>query len=184
VEIKISAKQILKVLYVLSWIIFIGLCIEAGGLLFNSLFAMYVNPLAANNFWNGIDLSNLYAFDKGHFFAETMIMFIMATMKAIMFYLIVKILHDKKLNLVQPFNKEVGRFIFNLSYLALGIGIFSYWGTKRTVWYSKQGVEMPSIESLHLSGADVWLFMCVVLYVIAQIFKKGIQIQTENELTI
>lgn len=183
-EININAKQILKVLYVLSWVIFIGLCIEAGGFIFNSLFAMFINPLAANNFWNGIDLSNLYAFDKGHFFVVTMFMFIVTTMKAIMFYLIVKILHDKKLNLVQPFNKEVGRFIFNVSYLALGIGIFSYWGAKHTEWYTKQGVEMPSIESIRLSGADVWLFMCVVLFVIAQIFKRGIEIQTENELTI
>lgn len=183
-EIKISAKQILKVLYVLSWIIFIGLCIEAGGFLFNSLFTMYINPIAANNFWDGIDLSDLYNYDKGHFFAETMIMFIVATMKAILFYLIVKILHDKKLNMVQPFNKEVGRFIFNVSYLVLGIGIFSYWGAKHTEWYTKQGIEMPGIESLHIGGADVWLFMSVVLFVIAQIFKRGIEIQTENELTI
>jgi hypothetical protein len=183
-EIKISAKQILKVLYVLSWIIFLGLCIEAGGFLFNSVFAMHVNPLAANNFWNGIDLSSLYTFDKGYFFVLTMIMFIVAFMKALMFYLIVKILHDKKLNMLQPFNKEVGRFIFNMSYLVLGIAIFSYWGAKHSEWFVKQGVTMPTLETLHLSGADVWLFMCVVFFVIAQIFKRGIEIQTENDLTI
>jgi hypothetical protein len=37
---------------------------------------------------------------------------------------------------------------------------------------------------LNLSGADVWLFMGVTLYVIAQIFKKGIELQTESELTV
>jgi hypothetical protein len=30
----------------------------------------------------------------------------------------------------------------------------------------------------------VWLFMSVTLFVIAQIFKRGIEIQTENELTV
>lgn len=43
---------------------------------------------------------------------------------------------------------------------------------------------MPDIQSLNLDGSDVWLFMGLILLVIAQIFKKGIEIQTENELTI
>ena len=43
---------------------------------------------------------------------------------------------------------------------------------------------MPGIQYLGLGGADVWLFMCVTLYVIAQIFKRGIEIQSENELTV
>ena len=43
---------------------------------------------------------------------------------------------------------------------------------------------MPDIADLNLDGADIWLFMGVVLLVIAQIFKKGVEMQTENELTI
>jgi hypothetical protein len=43
---------------------------------------------------------------------------------------------------------------------------------------------MPDIENMRLGGADVWLFMGVTLFVIAQIFKRGIEIQTENDLTI
>jgi hypothetical protein len=35
-----------------------------------------------------------------------------------------------------------------------------------------------------MAGADVWLFMGVTLFVIAQIFRRGIEIQTENELTV
>lgn len=84
----------------------------------------------------------------------------------------------------QPFNRDVVRFIFNVSYLALGIGLFSWWGVKYTAWFVKQGVEMPDIQYLRLGGADVWLFMGVTLFVIAQIFKRGIEIQTENELTV
>ena len=84
----------------------------------------------------------------------------------------------------QPFGSEMGRFIINLSYLAFGIGVFSWWGVKYSEWFVEQGVQMPDIHYLRLGGADVWLFMSVILFVIAQIFKRGIEIQSENELTV
>jgi hypothetical protein len=183
-EIKISTTQMLKILYVLSWIIFIGVCIEAGGILFNAFFTLVLNPAGARNFWMEVDLSSLYEFDRGHFFAETMLISIPAVMKAVIFYLIVKILHDKKLNLSQPFNHEVRRFISNISYLSLGIGLCSYYGVNYTEWLVNKGVNMPDIQHLRLGGADVWLFMGVILLIIAQIFKRGIEIQEENELTV
>jgi len=183
-EIKISTAQILKILYVLSWIIFVGLCIEAGGFIFNAFFTSVINPIDARHFWQQVDLSGLYNYDHGYFFVVTFIMIVVAVMRALLFYLIVKILHDKKLNMAQPFTKETGKFIFNVAYLSLGIGIFSWWGSKYSEWFISKGVKMPDIQYLRLGGADVWLFMSVTLFVIAQIFKRGIEIQTENELTI
>lgn len=41
---------------------------------------------------------------------------------------------------------------------------------------------LPSFE--HIAGADDWLFMAVILYVIVQIVKRGIEIKNENNLTI
>jgi len=183
-EIKITTKQLLNVLHVLSWIIFIGLCIEAGGILFNAFFTLVINPIAAKNFWGEIDLSSLLNFDKGYFIIQTLLMSIVAILKAILFYLIVKILYDKKLNPTQPFNIEMKRFISNMSYLTIGISIFSYWGAKHIKWFVAEGLNMPDAQQLNLGGADVWLFMGITLLVIAQIFKRGIEIQTENELTI
>ena len=66
-EIKINTQQILKFLNILSWIIFIGLCIDAGGIFFNAIFIHFVNSNAAEQSWKGVDLSNLYNFDIGHF---------------------------------------------------------------------------------------------------------------------
>jgi hypothetical protein len=179
-EFKISTTQMLKILHVLSWILFIGVCIEAGSFIFNAFFTLLINPNNASYF----NLSDLYKYDAGYFFVVLLIMSIAGVMKAFMFYLIVKILHGKKLNMSQPFNKEMGRFIFNVSYLALGIGLFSYWGVNYAKWLVNQGVKMPDIQYLRLGGADVWIFMGVILLVIAQIFKRGIEIQSENELTI
>lgn len=181
---KSRTTQVLKVLYVLSWIIFIGVCIEAGGSIFSAFYTLVINSFNARTFWVGNDLSGLYEYGREYFFTETMLISITAVLKACIFYLIIKILHDKKLNMSQPFNTEVGRFIFRTSFLALLIGLFTWVGVQYTEWLIQQGVKMPEIHYLRLGGADVWLFMGVILFVIAQIFKRGIEIQTENELTV
>ncbi|MES2651984.1 MAG: hypothetical protein V4663_09595 [Bacteroidota bacterium] len=182
-EIKISTKSILNFLYVLAWIIFVGICIEVCGLLFNTFFIIGHNPLGPNAIWEGADLSSLYAYDMGYFLVETLLTIIPAILKALMFYLIVKILHSR-LDITKLFSETVRRFIVNLAYLSLGIGLFSFWGVNYTQWLVKQGVKMPDLQQLHLAGADVWLFMAVTLFVISQIFKRGIEIQDEHELTV
>lgn len=183
-EIKISTQQILKVLYLISWILFIGICVEAGGYVFNAIYTLFINPVGAAHFWNRLDLSALYSLDPGYFLVLTSLMSIAAILKAIMFYQIVLILHDKKLNMSRPFNREMGNFIFRISYLTFGIGLFTAWGTKYATRFLEQGIKIPNPEDLGLTGSDVWIFMGVTLFVIAQIFKRGIEIQTENDLTV
>lgn len=183
-EFKISTQQMLKILYILSWIIFVGICIEAGAVIVYLVYTLlYGLPVPGKLYFQG-DLSALYNFDQGYFVIETVLIILVTVMKAGMFYLIINILHGKKLNMAQPFNKHVGRFIFALSYLSLLIGLFSYWGVKYRKLFSEQHVSMPDIEQLGFGGADVWLFVSVVFFVIAHIFRKGIEIQTENDLTI
>ena len=181
---KTRTTQVLKILHVLSWIIFIGVCIEAGGSIFSAFYTLVINPINARTFWAGNDLSGLYIFGRVHFFTETLLTSIASVMKACIFYLTIKILHDKKLSMSQPFNREVRLFIIKVSCLAFGIGLFTWAGVIYTGWLVKQGVKMPDTQHLRLGGADVWLFMGVILFVIAQVFKRGIEIQSENDLTV
>jgi len=174
----------LHAINVVAWIIFIGVCIEAGGFIFNAFFTLLLNPVGASKFWTEVNLSELYNYNQSRYVTMISLMIIVALMRALMFYLIVKIFYDKKLNLAQPFNEAVKRFILNLAYLALGIGLFSFWGAKFAAGLVAQGVKMPELHYLRLGGADVWLFMGVTLLVIALIFKKGIEIQNENDLTV
>lgn len=183
-QITISTKQILNVLHVLSYIIFIGVCIEAGGFIFNTIFTLALNPVGAQKFWSQVNLNSLYYFNQSHFVVLTSYMIIVAVLRAILFYLIIKMLHNKKFSLQEPFNPAMQKFIFNMSYLSIGIGLFSFLGSKFTGWLSTQGVEMPDVEQLRLGGADVWLFMGITLLVIGHIFKRGVEMQAENELTI
>lgn len=183
-EIKISTSQILKALYILSWIIFVGLCIEAGSVIVSTIARMVLDPSDAQKFWQKVDLSSLYAFDPVYFLIEATFISIVILLKAVIFYLIIKFLQDKKLDMTLPFSKELRRFISNIAYLTFFIGLLSAWGNNYSKWFVQQGVIMPDTENMSLDGADVWIFMSVILLVIAQIFKRGIEIQSENELTI
>jgi hypothetical protein len=182
--IKTSTQQILKVLHVLAWIFFIGMCIESGGFIFNTLFTLFINPEAAGQFWNGLDFSTLLQHNQSIFVLITVLMSIAAVLKTILLYRIVNISKGTTLNMEKPFNETLGRFMFSASYLSLAVGLFSLLGTGHVSSLVEDGVQMPTIEHLRLGGADVWIFMGVILFVIAQIFKRGIEIQTENELTV
>jgi hypothetical protein len=101
-----------------------------------------------------------------------------------LFYQTVSVFHKKKFNLANPFNKTIKDYIFNFAFIALAIGLFSYTNKTFSYWLISEGVHMPALENLKLGGSDVWLFMGVTLLIFAKIFKKEIELQTENELTV
>ncbi len=183
-EIKISSKQFLNILLIISWIIFIGISVEAGGFIVNTILPFIFETNNASNYWKGLNLSDLYIHDSGYFVAITLLMIIVSVLKATLFYLIVKLLQEKKLDLSKPFNLDLQKFISNNAYLAFGIGVFCISGKNYANWLETKNISLPSLENLGFGGADVWLFMAIILFVISFIIKKGIEIQNENELTI
>ena len=72
----------------------------------------------------------------------------------------------------------------NIAYCAIGIGLFSMWGSDIAEWLIGKGEKLPTISKLKLGGADVWFFMGFIILIFAKIFKKGIEIQSDNDLTI
>ncbi|MCG2614649.1 DUF2975 domain-containing protein [Terrimonas sp. NA20] len=179
----VSTQLILRILLILACIIFIGLCIEAGGYLTNAVFAL-VKPEAVKYLWKEVDLSALLRYDRSHFFTVVVVITIISVLKAVLFYLIIRVLFNKNLSLAQPFNQPLVRFINTASFITLLIGIFCTSGMNYSHWLKNNGASLPDVNQLHFDGGDVWLFMAVTLFIIAQVFKKGIEIQTENELTV
>ena len=182
-EIKISTKKILQIVHIVSWVIFIGLCIDAGGFLSNTIYAI-INPVIASRFWGKLDFYALYKNNETSFFTITSIMSIVSVLKALLFYLIIKIVLNKRLDITNPFNMEMQRFIIYVSYLTLGIGLFSHWGANHREWILSKGIQIPALELLQIDGASLWIFMSVTLFIIGQIFKRGVELQQENDLTI
>ena len=176
-----STNRMLTILNILSWIVFIGLSLFTGSILFNIIFTLFINPIDAKYFQSDMDMSYLYSYGKGHFATVTLLMALAAALTAYLFYLIIKAL--KALNLVQPFSNEVGWYILRIAYVALLIGALSWVGIGYTSWLPAPSVRLPEMHN-YLGGADVFLLLGLILFVIAQIFKKGIEIQSENALTV
>lgn len=181
----IKTKHILMLLQWISWILFIGLCIDSLGIIFNTVYNLIRQPEQLDSYWQGAEyLSSLYLFDQGNFVVVAGMMGIVGVLKSLMFYLIVKVFSEKKLKLSEPFNMDLRKFIANTAYLCLGIGLFSNAAAQYTQWLHTQGAASVDMESLKLGGADVWLFMSVMLMLIVQLVKRGIELQQENDLTI
>ncbi|WP_268036060.1 DUF2975 domain-containing protein [Algoriphagus sp. PAP.12] len=88
-----------------------------------------------------------------------------------------------KLKLVQPFTEEVYSHIYKMSQLALSTGLLSYGAYIYSRWISKFEVDLANLQEF-ISGRAEFLFMAAILFVISQVFKRGIEIQAESELTI
>jgi hypothetical protein len=169
---------------ILAWIIFIGVCIDAGGVITNACYSIFINASFSSHFWGGIDLYNVYKFNEAIFVTLVTLMSITTFLKATMFYLIVKIFHDKKLDLSKPFNAILAKYIYLIAYCAFGIGIFSSWGSNLVIGLMNQNVLLPLIHELKMEGASIWFLMGSTLLIFAVIFKKGIVLQSDNDLTV
>jgi hypothetical protein len=173
-----------KLLHVVSWILFVGLAIDAGGYLTNMLYTLFVNPACATGFWGYLDVSDLYAYNVNLFGCFTVLLLVVSLLKTILFYQTLSLFHQKKINPSKPFNESLKKYLFQFAYIALGIGLCCYAGKSLTYWLTQQGVSMPALEKLKFDGSDVWLFMGITLLVFAQLFTKGIELQSENDLTV
>lgn len=171
---------ILNVLNVVSWIIFIGLCIESGFLIFNFILTL-LKPIVTDNIHNGLNLSEIYESQFVHYIGVMSFVMVLSILKAYLFYFVVKIL--MKLNLVNPFNTEIGKLIEKISFEAFAIAIVSVIAHQYTKWLIQAGHEVGRVEKFWDDGM-AFLMMAAIIYVIAQIFKKGIELQNENELTV
>ncbi|HEX2629397.1 MAG TPA: DUF2975 domain-containing protein [Chitinophagaceae bacterium] len=172
------------ILHVIAWIIFVGLSIEAAGFLVNTIATLTYTPEGAKRFWTQVDLSALYHHNLTYYITLTSLICIVTILKAIMFYVIVIVFYDKKVSMATPFNESVRKFILKIAYLSIGIGLFSLWGEGNVKTIISEGVAMPDLGKMKLDGGSIWLFMSVIFLVIAQVFKKGIEIQNENDLTV
>ena len=107
---KIETKQILTIIHILAWIIFIGVCLKTGAIL-NSFFissffiSLFINPVAAENLHLGLNLSDLYHFNITHYTIIVTLIIFLSALKAYIFYLVIKIF--SKINFVNPFNTEI-----------------------------------------------------------------------------
>ena len=171
---------VFKGLHIVAWVIFVGLCIEAGALLVNFIISLF-KPEVVKNLYQKLDLSQMYSQNKWAYFGMYGFVLTIAIMKAYLFYLVIKL--TLKLNLSKPFNSIVCEQITQISYATLFIGLLSHVARQTSKYLLHHGYEIDSLNPFWVDS-EAFIMMAAVVYVIAIIFKKGIEIQNENDLTV
>ena len=171
---------IFTALKIIAWVIFVGLCIEAGGLIVNFIFSVF-NPGIVPKLYQKLDLSAVYIQSKGVFFSMYSLILYIAVLKAYLFYLAIQLL--TKLNLKNPFNNYVSKKIISISHHTFIIGIISLIGKQIAKNLGRYGYHLEGLITFWEDG-QAFILMAAVIYIIGTIFKRGVEIQSENDLTI
>ncbi len=168
---------VLKVMNVLFWVAFIGLCIKTGAILISFMVSLFVNDAGARNLYSGLNLFELYSYSKLHYIFTASLLVTLTGLQAFIAYLIVKFF--LKFNLSKPFNKELTDIFLRISYVSLGTGVLAMVAEGYSKWIVKHGIAIP----IDWSGNEI-LFFAGVIYLLALVFEKGTDLQNENELTV
>lgn len=173
-----KTKQILEIMKIVSWIIFIGLCIKAGALIISSFVSLFINQDAAKDLYLGLDLLEIYNYGKSYYISTLSFIITIGVLKAYLFYWVIKI--TSKISLEYPFSEAIANLITKISYISLSIGLVALLANNYSKWLLNKG-----IISFRLNwSSQEFIFMAGILFIIALIFKRGIELQNENDLTI
>ena len=171
---------VFKGLHIVAWVIFVGLCIEAGGLIVNFIFSIY-KPEFVQNLYQKLDLSEMYNRNKWTFLGMYSFILFVSLLKAYLFYVVIRLL--SKLNLSNPFNSFVSEQITQISYYTFSIGLLSYIARQTAKTLQHHGYAIDNLNQFW-ADSQAFILMAAIIYVIATIFKKGVEIQNENDLTV
>lgn len=178
---KTKTKNILSIMHVIMWIVFIGTCIKTGAILYSFFVSLVINAIAAKDLHLGLNLSELYQYNSSHYIGMVSFVICLYALRAYITYLVIKIF--LKINLVNPFSNDVASLIKKISGVAFLIGILTIVANSYSNWLMKREIPLNNLHE-YLQGKAEFLFMAGIVFIIAQVFKRGIEIQSENELTV
>ena len=145
-----------------------------------TLVASFINlEWAKHTYEADLTLFGIREHNTGYYvFAMCLIIAVFA-LKALVWYMVYTLL--SKLNLQTPFSMEVEKKLENIAYLLLAVWIVSTIFWKTCIFYvaSDTGIQLATNNN----GSE-YLFMAGIIYIISQVFKRGIEIQEENQLTV
>jgi hypothetical protein len=171
---------VFKGLHLVAWIIFVGLSIEAGGLIVNFFFSLY-KPEVVQNLYQKLDLKEMYENSKSAFFGIYSFILFLSILKSCLFYTLIQLM--QKMDLTKPFNDFVSTKILQISYYTLSIGLISSVGSQFAKNLMHRGIAIDNLNQFW-TDSQAFILMGAVIYIIATIFKKGVEIQNENDLTV
>lgn len=175
---KTKTEKILIVLKILAILGAIGYSIDCGAQL-TSFVASFINPEWAKRTYEA-DL-NIFSIRERSiwFYCYAMCLtIVVSALKATVWYVVMDLL--SKLTLQTPFSMEVEKKIERIAYLLFGVWLVSSVFWKIYIYYLAQATGIQ----LQANKGDEYLFMAGIIYIVSQIFKRGIEMQEENQLTV
>lgn len=171
---------VFKGLLIVAWAIFVGLSIEAGGIIVNFFFSLY-RPEWVQNLYQKLDLTEMYRNSRLAFFGVYGFLLSISILKAYLFYIVILLMH--KMDVSRPFSNFVANQILKISYFTLLIGLLSCLAKAFAEQVMHPGNMADKLNQFWADG-QAFILMGAVIYMIATIFKKGVALQTENDLTV
>ena len=165
---------------IVAWLIFVGLCIEAGALIVNFVYSIF-KPEIVGKLYQKLDLQEMYQLSKWVFLSMFSFVLVVSLLKAYLFYLVILLV--TKFDLSKPFNEFVSEKISQISYFTFSIGFVSYIARQTGKNITNKGIDTQMLNQFWVDS-QAFILMSAVIYIIAIIFKKGIDLQNENDLTV
>ncbi len=167
-------------LQIIAWIIFVGLSIEAGGLIVNFIFSIY-RPEFVGNLYQKLDLNEMYVQSKWAFFSMYSFILFIAILKVLLFYVVSNLV--TKIDLKKPFSSFASKQISKISSYTFSIGLISLIAREIAKNLTHHGYKIDKLNEFW-EDSQAFILMAAVIYIIATIFSKGVELQSENELTV
>ncbi|WP_297098673.1 DUF2975 domain-containing protein [uncultured Draconibacterium sp.] len=173
---KTQTEQVLIFMKILAWIAFFGFAVAAGATLFIYTVSVW-NPDAASHLYDGINLYDLRQTSLLKYSITMFLLILTNAMKAYVWWMVVKLINNLKIS--NPFTRIIAYNLAKISYTLFAIWILSVTAGGFFAW---MGDIAGNLNANWKHGQ--FLFMACLVFIIFQIFKRGIEIQSENDLTV
>lgn len=168
---------VLKIVNILFWIVFVGLCIKTGALLISFFVSLFINPEGAKDLYRGLDLFDLYGYSRICYIQAVSLLVVLTGLKAYIAYLVVRLFMLFRLS--EPFRNNLTDLFLKISYFSIVTGMLAIVANLHNKWVMKKGVSFSMDR-----GSEEILFFAGVIYILALVFRKGAELQAENDLTV
>ena len=176
---KTRTEIILVVLKVLAFMGFIKYSIDCGAQLTNFVASFINTDWAKRTYEINLEIFNIREKSIPYYSYAMCLTIAVSALKATIWYIVFAL--QTKLKLQSPFSREVQKKLEIIAYLLLAVWVVSSFFWETYTYYLKQdtGIQLTANNT-----GDEYLFMAGIVYIISQIFKRGIEIEEENQLTV
>lgn len=180
---KTQTEKILNILRVIAWIGYVGSILIA---VIVGIFTIYSFIVPDANFTKNIDISDAklsFRTLKNDFLGMLIFYYILSLIKIYFVIKIWKLAKDAltNININNPFSSKTSIIVEKIAYLMIVIGVINF-------IIGQYVIVLEGLITNHFkysfSPDLTYLFGIGIIYLISQIFKRGVELQEENELTV